>query len=368
MVQHLLANGCSNSCAIDPDEPGQIEVRPDDVYPGVLRKLLDIPQYTNIALGGSSNDRIVRTTLEWIANYMKTGGLPEDLFVLIGWTQYYRKEFTWEHRDEIREDTWRETFYPFFRFWPGMMETQEDAFLVGTAREYWRLRTAFGTNDHVEQLHRFEEREGTYPGLIAEALGCNLIQSAKQHASNDYIMRKTLEWVEQWKDNEDAQQNTLFLISWTDPRRREFYWDKPMETKRLTWPVMNPTFVQYVPHEIEKIRGQCNRFWDLHGRLATNEHFEHSRWGTQAVLLQNVLRRYGYKFLFVNTHVPMIAELVGEQELFIDLRTYHEPYSYEETFLGYIGARGFKPGATGNVEMKAHQGWADLLLEVLAKL
>ncbi len=46
----------------------------------------------NAAHSGSSNCRILRTTLQWIAEYLANGGKPDGLFVLIGWTAPDRRE------------------------------------------------------------------------------------------------------------------------------------------------------------------------------------------------------------------------------------------------------------------------------------
>jgi hypothetical protein len=47
----------------------------------------------NLAYGGSSNCGVLRTTLMWITEYLRDGGKPEDLFVLVGWTAPDRREF-----------------------------------------------------------------------------------------------------------------------------------------------------------------------------------------------------------------------------------------------------------------------------------
>lgn len=152
MIKHLYVNGCSNSCAIDPEEPGQNVVRPDDVYPGILRRKFNIEEYTNEALGGGSNNRIIRTTIKWITdNYIQPNKSTDELFVIIGWTQYLRKEFTWSKKEELKENSFIKEFYPFNRFWPGAMETNDDDFFIGKCKEYWRLWIAHGTNDMFEQ-------------------------------------------------------------------------------------------------------------------------------------------------------------------------------------------------------------------------
>lgn len=159
MINHLFANGCSNTCAIDPEQINKndinahkIVVQPNLVYPGRIKEKLNIPEYTNIALGGGSNDRIVRTTLKWIIkNYINQDKSTDDLFVIIGWTQYYRREFTWTEKTEVRENTFDTPFYPFNRFWPGALEVKENEYFSGDCLEYWKMHVSYGCNDFFEQ-------------------------------------------------------------------------------------------------------------------------------------------------------------------------------------------------------------------------
>lgn len=74
---NILLNGCSHIEASECDK-GLSEY---------LAKLLNA-NVTNIAKGGGSNHRILRTTLEYCENN------PVDL-VIIGWSTHERFEFTW---------------------------------------------------------------------------------------------------------------------------------------------------------------------------------------------------------------------------------------------------------------------------------
>jgi hypothetical protein len=159
MYKHIFANGCSNTCAIDPEQidkhdinAHKITVRHDLVYPGRIREKLNIPEYTNMALGGGSNDRIVRTTIKWLNdNYITQHRDTQELLVIIGWTQYYRREFTWSDKSEVRENTFDTPFYPFNRFWPGALEVKENEYFTGDCLEYWKMHVSYGCNDYFEQ-------------------------------------------------------------------------------------------------------------------------------------------------------------------------------------------------------------------------
>ena len=58
-------------------------------WPWHLSQHLKIPQLVNDALGGTSNYRILRRTLDYIQNYK---GNYNELLVVVAWTTYERKE------------------------------------------------------------------------------------------------------------------------------------------------------------------------------------------------------------------------------------------------------------------------------------
>lgn len=49
--------------------------------------------YTNIALAGGSNQRIIRTTIEALPSLS-----PQDTFILIGWSSWERTEWYWDNQ------------------------------------------------------------------------------------------------------------------------------------------------------------------------------------------------------------------------------------------------------------------------------
>ena len=139
MIETLYVNGCSwtagDELDCDPnfneilkdrklklsnkmkwqivDENDNYVAPPTDIYNEInwgahLKNKLNIPVYINNSLGGGSNDRIVRTTVDYVMSY------PEDkrdeLLIVIGWTGSDRKEVFFN-----RSKTW-ERFNPTFKF------------------------------------------------------------------------------------------------------------------------------------------------------------------------------------------------------------------------------------------------------------
>ena len=73
-----------------------------------------------------------------------------------------------------------------------------------------------------------------YPYLISKKLKCNLENHALPAASNDWMFRKTIQWICSQKDLSDV----LVIIGWSIPSRREengkFYYGGPLEwAKRI---------------------------------------------------------------------------------------------------------------------------------------
>lgn len=97
----LFANGCSLTeghelGGVTPNSNGVlISVDPvykeNNAWPKLLANKLNM-DCVNHAQAGGSNDRIIRTTLDWTATYLQDNK-AEDLFVVIGWTSSNRTEF-----------------------------------------------------------------------------------------------------------------------------------------------------------------------------------------------------------------------------------------------------------------------------------
>lgn len=86
----ILANGCSFTEGYDLP-------RAADAWPFQLGNILN-QSVTNLALGGASNDRIVRTLKESLSQSM-----PD--FVVVGWTQFDRNEISHHSGSYIRTTT-----------------------------------------------------------------------------------------------------------------------------------------------------------------------------------------------------------------------------------------------------------------------
>ena len=99
MVRKLLVNGCSFTVedVLDPDNWGAL----------LARKLGVLNNYTNLALGGGGNDRIYRTTIEYLENL--NDKYYKELMVIICWSFEPRREYMSDGEYELI--TWEDHPY-----------------------------------------------------------------------------------------------------------------------------------------------------------------------------------------------------------------------------------------------------------------
>lgn len=96
----LFANGCSMCYGSQLFEDPITKLCFDNhsrfkaSWPGIFGKQFGFKRIVNLGYPGSSNDRIVRTTISWILENWLLRSLPTDsLFVIIGWSGPMRREF-----------------------------------------------------------------------------------------------------------------------------------------------------------------------------------------------------------------------------------------------------------------------------------
>jgi len=67
-----------------------------------------------------------------------------------------------------------------------------------------------------------------YPYLLSQKLGCELVNEALPAASNDWMFRKTVQWI----SNQNLDDIFMVIVGWSNPNRREenfnFYWGGSM--------------------------------------------------------------------------------------------------------------------------------------------
>ena len=92
----LLANGCSHTAGAELDEKNT-DYCYEKAWPAELSNLLGKTSI-NLARSGASNNRILRTTINWISKYIAAGKKVEHLFVVIMWSGAFRTEIATDNK------------------------------------------------------------------------------------------------------------------------------------------------------------------------------------------------------------------------------------------------------------------------------
>lgn len=94
-MKTLLTNGCSWTYGGGLDHPGTTEhiknLHDNVVWPAHLKKKMNFDQCINLSIGCGSNQRICRTTFDWLAKQDKE--TLKNTTVVIQWTQVIRFEY-----------------------------------------------------------------------------------------------------------------------------------------------------------------------------------------------------------------------------------------------------------------------------------
>ncbi|MCU9952103.1 hypothetical protein OEJ37_01760 [Burkholderia sp. BKH01] len=106
----LYANGCSMTYGYELIDDPQTHVCLDDAYreahawPGRLAVRVGAEKVVNDSIPGGSNDRILRTTIQWVTDFLGAGGdaARRSLLVVIGWSDPMRREY-------FVGDEWKQT-------------------------------------------------------------------------------------------------------------------------------------------------------------------------------------------------------------------------------------------------------------------
>lgn len=69
------------------------------VWPAKLSGLLDIDEHVNLAMGCGSNERIVRTTMDYLTYEVISKRPVGDFVAIIQWTQAHRFEYWDDHKE-----------------------------------------------------------------------------------------------------------------------------------------------------------------------------------------------------------------------------------------------------------------------------
>ena len=94
----LYINGCSHSLGSEIQKPGIGWATVENLrwcYGGQIAHKYNLRDVNHSCPGGS-NERIYRTSIDWLCRYISSGRDPRDLFCIFGWTVNDRYEFFYD--------------------------------------------------------------------------------------------------------------------------------------------------------------------------------------------------------------------------------------------------------------------------------
>lgn len=162
----LLTNGCSFTYggSLGLDQPEQTEQRLKSVWPYHLGKLLNADEVVQLAMGCGSNQRIVRTTLEWMV--AQSPERLRDTVAVIQWTEPSR----YEYYDPIDYDNSLENIPDRWARVNINICLQSDRTPNGYKEAFERSQRRFETNSFQENMYRLVS-EVTALGKMFETFG-----------------------------------------------------------------------------------------------------------------------------------------------------------------------------------------------------
>jgi hypothetical protein len=81
-----------------------------------------------------------------------------------------------------------------------------------------KVKRLYTIGDSWTYGHDLENpKEQSWPTLLSREFDCELMNNAENGGSNDWVFRKTVEWVSEHKNFDD----TIVIVAWSEPNRRE---------------------------------------------------------------------------------------------------------------------------------------------------
>jgi hypothetical protein len=178
---------------------------------------------------------------------------------------------------------------------------------------------------------------------LADSLDAELVCDAESAASNDRIIRTTLEWID---NNPTRLTDTFMILQWSTWEREEWLY-------KDTWYQVNASGIDLVPPELQnkykqyvididwpsKTKDAHQKIWDLHCKLD----------------------QLGIKHLFYNSH-STFSEIHSRNNW---NNSYIDPYSVNHSYNAILQQNGFEYANPKSYHFGAdgHCFWAKYMLQ-----
>jgi hypothetical protein len=196
-----------------------------------------------------------------------------------------------------------------------------------------------------------EDRSKGMAGVMAKAYGAEYVNQAVSGASNDRIYNTTLDYLEK------NPRPDLMIIGWTEHGREQWYFNGEMhEINQLN-----------VGNRIPDQFRRRQQFWLEHIRRNPEWHsIMGYYWHNKIYNLHTMLQEKEIPHLFFNIFFHFRHD---EKQHLNWNGCYHRPYAEGSTYINWCHRQGFSEITPGwqHYDETAHQGWAQVLMNVLDK-
>tara|TARA_Y100001963_G_scaffold153629_1_gene240797 strand:+ start:638 stop:1348 length:711 start_codon:yes stop_codon:yes gene_type:complete len=157
---HLVTNGCSHTAGAEIEYTRQGECY-DKAWPKHLADMWGY-DHTNLSISGGSQKRIIRTTIEFIGNYLLDGKDLTELFVIVLWPGPYRTELYIPDNPGRENNQWHtlvvgndyksysKDINNFYKYWVLTYDTEQanvsyllDVITFQSYLKFWKIKYFF---------------------------------------------------------------------------------------------------------------------------------------------------------------------------------------------------------------------------------
>ena len=207
--------------------------------------------------------------------------------------------------------------------------------------------------------------EKAYSKYCAENLGWQYENIAASGASQERIIRTTIDWI--GKNYKIYKNKEIFVvIMWSGPSRIEFYDDRKHK------------YVQVVPNNDVVYKKQFTNTQYVYYKsyvAVQNRHAQMIKWYNNVILMQNYLSNLGINYLFLNATetLPVSTSRNSDQFLYLAAQINYKKYPWaniqENSYFNILKKRGFKSPlhapAGGHLGEDAHKYYGEYLAKYI---
>jgi hypothetical protein len=151
-------------------------------------------------------------------------------------------------------------------------------------------------------------QQSAWPTLVCSELKCDFLNDAVSGGTNDRIMYKTVQNI----NNYD-----YFVIAWTNYNRFTEY--NPVDNFEINFnPNLHMDPARHHSNDLKKNYSKYKDYGQIYYKYWYNDLFEFKKWLQQIILLQSFFKQHNKSFLMLNTSNNNLPLWLKPQEKFID--------------------------------------------------